>query len=304
MNKFDKEILKVLLEDEAALLKDLQKVYSAALADIKRNVKWLMTDEMTQSKIYQLEYQQVLEKRIDAILDVLNSNDEAAITTFLSNIYNDSFYGVNYVIQQQGIPLLFNISDEEVLLSVLRKTGDMTFAQRLGKNMSEFKRTIKNEISRGIAAAEPYTNIAKNLSSLTQEEYNKSRRIAITESGRVQSEAKLNVQQRAKARGANIMKEWSCTFDGKTRHSHRELDGQVREIDEYFEVNGIKTLAPCKFGKAAEDINCRCVLLTRAKWNLDAPRMAMDNETNEIIEAKNYKDWQRKRKERENNEQS
>ena len=304
MNKFDKEILKVLLEDEAALLKDLQKVYSAALADIKRNVKWLMTDEMTQSKIYQLEYQQVLEKRIDAILDVLNSNDEAAIMTFLSNIYNDSFYGVNYVIQQQGIPLLFNISDEEVLLSVLRKTGDMTFAQRLGKNMSEFKRTIKNEISRGIAAAEPYTNIAKNLSSLTQEEYNKSRRIAITESGRVQSEAKLNVQQRAKAKGANIMKEWSCTFDGKTRHSHRELDGQVREIDEYFEVNGVKTLATCKFGKAAEDINCRCVLLTRAKWNLDAPRMTMDNETNEIIEAKNYKDWQRKRKERENNEQS
>ena len=304
MNKFDKEILKVLLEDEAALLKDLQKVYSAALADIKRNVKWLMTDEMTQGKIYQLEYQQVLEKRIDAILDVLNSNDEAAIMTFLSNIYNNSFYGVNYVIQQQGIPLLFNISDEEVLLSVLRKTGDMTFAQRLGKNMSEFKRTIKNEISRGIAAAEPYTNIAKNLSSLTQEEYNKSRRIAITESGRVQSEAKLNVQQRAKAKGANIMKEWSCTFDGKTRHSHRELDGRVREIDEYFEVNGVKTLAPCKFGKAAEDINCRCVLLTRAKWNLDAPRMAMDNETNEIIEAKNYKDWQRKRKERENNEQS
>lgn len=302
MNKYDKEILKVLLDDEAALLKDLQKVYSAALADIKRNVKWLMTDEMTQSKIYQLEYQQVLEKRIDAILDVLNSNDEAAITTFLSNIYNDSFYGVNYVIQQQGTPLLFNISDEEVLLSVLRKTEDMTFAQRLGKNMSEFKRTIKNEISRGIAAAEPYTNIAKNLSSLTQEEYNKSRRIAITESGRVQSEAKLNVQQRAKARGANIMKEWSCTFDGKTRHSHRELDGQVREIDEYFEVNGVKTLAPCKFGKAAEDINCRCALLTRAKWNLDSPRMALDNETDEIIEAKNYKDWQRKRKERENNE--
>ena len=302
MNKFDKEILKVLLEDEAALLKDLQKVYSAALADIKRNVKWLMTDEMTQGKIYQLEYQQVLEKRIDAILDVLNSNDEAAIMTFLSNIYNNSFYGVNYVIQQQGIPLLFNISDEEVLLSVLRKTGDMTFAQRLGKNMSEFKRTIKNEISRGIAAAEPYTNIAKNLSSLTQEEYNKSRRIAITESGRVQSEAKLNIQQKAKAKGANIMKEWSCTFDGKTRHSHRELDGQVREIDEYFEVNGVKTLAPCKFGKAAEDINCRCALLTRAKWNLDAPRMALDNETDEIIEAKNYKDWQRKRKERENNE--
>lgn len=302
MNKFDKEILKVLLEDEGKLLKELQSVYSAALADIKRNVKWLMTDEMSQSKIYQLEYQQQLEKRIDAILDVLNSNDEAAIKSFLINIYNDSFYGVNYVIQQQGIPFLFNLSEEEVLLSVMRKISDMTFAQRLGVNMNEFKTKVKGIISRGIAAAEPYTNIAKNLSLVTKEEYNKSRRIAITESGRVQSEAKLNVQQRAKAKGANIMKEWSCTFDGKTRHSHRELDGKIIGVDELFEIDGKKAQAPCKFGKAAEDINCRCALLTRAKWNLDAPRMALDNETNEIIEAKNYKDWQRKRKERGNNE--
>ena len=304
MNKFDKEILKVLLEDEGKLLKELQSVYSAALADIKRNVKWLMADEMSQSKIYQLEYQQQLEKRINAILEILNLDNAAAIQTFLSNIYRDSFEGTNYIIQQQGIPLIFNLTEDEVLLSILRKTDSMTFAQRLGVNMDEFKTKVKGIISRGIAAAEPYTNIAKNLSLATKEEYNKSRRIAITESGRVQSEAKLNIQQKAKARGANIMKEWSCTFDGKTRHSHRELDGQIREIDEYFEVNGVKTLAPCKFGKAAEDINCRCALLTRAKWNLDSPRRALDNETNEIIEAKNYKDWQRKRKERENNEQS
>ena len=302
MNKFDKEILKVLLEDEGKLLKELQSVYSAALADIKRNVKWLMTDEMSQSKIYQLEYQQALEERINRIIEVLNLDNEAAIKTFLSNIYNDSFYGVNYVIQQQGIPLIFNLTEDEVLLSILRKTDSMTFAQRLEVNMDEFKTKVKDIISRGIVAAEPYTNIAKNLSLATKEEYNKNRRIAITESGRVQSEAKLNVQQRAKAKGANIMKEWSCTFDGKTRHSHRELDGKIIEVDELFEVDGKKALAPCKFGKASEDINCRCTLLTRAKWNLDAPRIAMDNETNKIIEAKNYKDWQRKRKERENNE--
>ena len=297
MNKFDKEVLQILLDDEAALLKDLQKVYAAALADIKRNVRWLMADEMSQSKIYQLEYQQQLEKRIDAILDVLNSNDEAAIMTFLSNIYNDSFYGTNYIIQQQGIPLLFNLTEEEVLLSVLRKTEDMTFAQRLGKNMSEFKRTIKNEISRGIAAAESYTKIAQNLSALIKEDYDNSRRIAITESGRVQSEAKLNAQTKAKTRGADVVKQWDCTLDSKTRKAHRELDGQIREIDEYFEVDGMKTLAPCKFGKASQDINCRCTLLTRARWAIGNKTTKRDNETKELIEANNYKDWLKKKSE-------
>lgn len=297
MNKFDKEILKVLLDDEDIFLKDLQKVYVAALADIKRNIRWLMADEMSQSKIYQLEYQQLLEKRIDAILDVLNSNDEAAIQSFLISIYNDSFYGTNYIIQQQGIPLLFNLSDEEVLLSVMRKVEDMTFAQRIGKNMNEFKLIVKNEISRGIAAAESYTKIAQNLSSLIQEDYNRSRRIAITESGRIQSEAKLNVQQKAKARGADIVKQWDCTLDGKTRKAHRELDGQIREIDEYFEVDGMKTLAPCKFEKASQDINCRCALLTRARWALGNKTTKRDNETKELIEADNYKDWLRKKNE-------
>lgn len=298
MDRYNKEILKILLDDEAALLKELQKIYTAALADIKRNVNWLLTDEMSQSRIYQLEYQQQLEKRIDAILDILNSNDEAAITTFLTNIYNNSFYGTNYIIQQQGIPLLFNLTEEEVLLSVLRKTEEMTFAQRLGKNMEVFKQKVKSEISRGIAATESYTKIAQNLSSLIQEDYNSTRRIAITESGRIQSEAKLSAQQKAKARGASIMKEWSCTYDSKTRDAHRELDGKIIEVDEYFEIDGKKALAPCKFNKAALDINCRCALLTRAKWNLDAPRVARDNETDELIEAKNYKDWLKQKNKR------
>ena len=295
MDKYNKEIMKVLLEDESKLLKELQSIYTAALRDIKRNVQWLMKDEMSQSRIYQLEYQQALESRINKIIEVLNLDNEAAIQSFLVNIYNDSFYGTNYIIQQQGIPLLFNLSDGEVLLSVLKKTDEMTFAQRLGVNMTEFKQKVKDTVSRGIAAAQPYTDIAKQLSLATKEEYNKSRRIAITESGRIQSEAKLNVQQRAKAKGANIVKQWDCTLDSKTRDSHRELDGQIRELDEYFEVDGKKALAPCKFGKASEDINCRCVLLTRARWVLDNPTTKMDNETGEIIEAKDYKDWMKKK---------
>lgn len=295
MDKYNKEIMKVLLEDESKLLKELQSIYTAALRDIKRNVQWLMTDEMSQSRIYQFEYQQALESRINKIIEVLNLDSEAAIQSFLVNIYNDSFYGTNYIIQQQGIPLLFNLPDEEVLLSVLKKTDEMTFAQRLGVNMTEFKQKVKDTVSRSIAAAQPYTDIAKQLSLATKEEYNKSRRIAITESGRIQSEAKLNVQQRAKAKGANIVKQWDCTLDSKTRDSHRELDGQIRELDEYFEVDGKKALAPCKFGKASEDINCRCALLTRARWALDNPTTKMDNETGEIIEAKDYKDWMKKK---------
>ena len=44
------------------------------------------------------------------------------------------------------------------------------------------------------------------------------------------------------------------------------------EIDEYFEVGGRKVKAPGKFGRAEEDINCRCILLTRPRWAVDKKR--------------------------------
>ena len=59
------------------------------------------------------------------------------------------------------------------------------------------------------------------------------------------------------------------TFDGNTRDLHRLLDGQIREIDEPFEAGGVQVDAPGMFGDPAEDCNCWCCLLQRARWALD-----------------------------------
>lgn len=47
------------------------------------------------------------------------------------------------------------------------------------------------------------------------------------------------------------------------------LDGQIRELNKPFEVNGRKAMNPSGFGIASEDIHCRCALLQRARWALD-----------------------------------
>lgn len=73
----------------------------------------------------------------------------------------------------------------------------------------------------------------------------------------------------AKSKGADIVKQWDSTPDGNTRDLHRLLDGQIREIDEPFEAGGIQVDAPGMFGDPAEDCNCRCCLLQRARWALD-----------------------------------
>ena len=60
-----------------------------------------------------------------------------------------------------------------------------------------------------------------------------------------------------------------ATLDKKTRKAHRLLDGQVRELDEPFVIDGQKAMYPSNFGIPSLDINCRCAVLQRAIWALD-----------------------------------
>jgi HK97 family phage portal protein len=55
-------------------------------------------------------------------------------------------------------------------------------------------------------------------------------------------------------------KEFLATPDSRTRDTHRGLNGQVRPVDEpYQSPDGDRGLAPGLFGKAANNIRCRCV---------------------------------------------
>lgn len=65
------------------------------------------------------------------------------------------------------------------------------------------------------------------------------------------------------------------------RHHHRQLDGQLRELDADFEVDGIRVPFPGAFGRPEEDIHCRCALLQRARWALSEAELERLRETPE-----------------------
>lgn len=57
-------------------------------------------------------------------------------------------------------------------------------------------------------------------------------------------------------------REWLATQDDRTRDDHADADGQVRGIDEPFNVGGSELMYPGdENGSAEETINCRCTLL-------------------------------------------
>ena len=270
MNQRQKEVLKSQLRDEKKIINDLKKIYKEALTDINQKVAVLMVDESMQSKIYQVGYQNRLKQQIEASLELLNSGQYEKIHNYLQDCYSSGFIGVMYDLHGQGIPLIMPI-DQKAMVKAVQTDSKISkgLYTKLGKDVGDLKKRITSEVSRGVAQALPYKDVTRNLNNVARIGFNRSMRIARTEGHRITQASALDGMRTAKSAGADVLKQWDATLDGHTRDHHRELDGQIRDVDDDFEVGGMTVEAPGMFGDPAEDCNCRCCLLQRARWELD-----------------------------------
>lgn len=297
MNNRQKEVIGQSLADEKTVLKALTDNYTTALADIKKNIRELQANPLTQSKAYQLEYQKQLETMVSGVLDTLQCNNFTSIAEYLQNSYTNSYIGNLYDMHGQGVPLILPMNENQVVKAVQKTGDDFKLSEKLGGNTKELKKQVKSELQRGLASALPYEIIARSISDYGQADLNRSMRIARTEGHRIQTEAKLDCMNNAKKKGADIVKQWDSTLDGRTRPEHKQLDGQIREIDENFEVDGYSAQGPGGFGDPYMDCNCRCCLLQRAKWALDDEELKTLQDRAEYFgldKSQNFQDFKNK----------
>lgn len=297
MNNHEKEVLKYTLEQEKAVIAELKSIYSQALDDIGEKIKMLMADELTQSKIYQIEYQRALKGQVSAILDNLNSQQYDSISEYLKDCYEDGFIGTLYNLNSFGIPLIIPIDQEQVVEALMldSKISEGLYT-KLENNVGKLKKAISQEISRGISTAMSYADIARNLRSRGNMTINQSMNIVQTEGHRIQSRSALDAGKKAKDSGADLVKVWDSTIDGDTRKHHRQLDGQVRELDEDFEVDGLTADSPGHFGKPSEDCRCRCAVLIKPRWDVDGSFTKRNNETGELMEFADIESYEKFKK--------
>ena len=302
MNNRQLQVQKSLLKDEKAVIKQLEKSYQEAIADIDKYILQLLARKDTenlQAIIYQVKYQEAIKKELESYLTVLHSKNFETLDEYLKECYEQAHIGTLFDLQGQGIPLILPLDQEQMISAItLNSKLSAPLYNTLGYNVDALKISVLQEISRGIAQGLSYQEMARNLKNVTNVDYNKTLRIAKTEGHRIQQEATYNVQKRAIEKGANIVKQWDSTLDGKTRPTHRALDGQIIGVDEYFKSeSGYKALYPSGFGVASEDCNCRCCLLQRAKWALsDEEFTKMNGKTNELQHFESVDDYNKFKK--------
>lgn len=272
------------------MLKELEKAYSQASADIRRRIDKLMAEyEATelQSKIYQLRWQRTLQKEVDETLERIRQGVYQTVEDYRTNCYRDGFIGAVYDLQGQGVPLMFPIDPNQMVKAITMDSKlSKSLYESLGISLDRLKKTVRDEISRAIASGQMYAQVASRIDvRMGTGKYN-AYRIARTEGQRIMNEATFQAATEAKKRGADVLKEWCGIMDSRIRPDHAFLNGQVKEMDEPFVVSGHSAMYPSGFGVAREDVNCRCRLLQRARW-------ALEDDGDGIIEADNFDDFKK-----------
>lgn len=307
MNKRQKEVLQAQLNSEEEVIAQLKSTYGQALRDCEAKIQELsmradLEPENIQSIIYQKQYQEAIKAQLEGALANLQSDSYATVSDYLTRSYQDGYLGSMYDMQGQGIPLVMPVDQEAVTKAVMLDSKLSTsLYDRLGEDVKAIKKSVRQEVSRGIAQGMTWSNIASNLArnmkhTPFQKAYNNSIRIARTEGHRIQNRAALDAQKRAIDRGAEVVKQWNAVLDGRTRSEHRELDGQIREVGEMFEVAGYKAESPGLFGDPSQDCNCRCCLDQRARWALNCGIVKMDNFSKQTVtfeSPEEYAEWKK-----------
>ena len=300
MNKKQKEVQQAFLDAEKEVLEQLKKNYQDALDEINTKIAILMgrDDAYMSHVMYQVVYQEALKKQVESVLNTLQANEFETISDYLAKSYEDGYIGTMYDIQGQGIPIIMPMNQEQIVQAIQHETKlSEGLYKALGKDVKVLSKQIAGEITRGISSGQMYSEIARNIASYAGISRNNAMRIARTEGHRIQCKATMDAQFKAKEKGADVVKQWDSTLDKRTRSTHRKLDGQIRELDEEFEVNGDFAMMPGGFNKASEDINCRCALLQRARWALDESELETLKKRAEYFDldkAEDFADYKKK----------
>ncbi|MCM1193345.1 MAG: phage head morphogenesis protein [Butyrivibrio sp.] len=298
MEKRQREVQLELFNKEEMVKDRLQENYEAALKEVKNRIQQMLKDPGFRAKdIRHPKYLKMLEAQLETILHRLGADNVRDMTDYLTDVYQEAFLGCLYKMHGDGVDLILMVDEDKVIRCINKETKDFRFDNRLYENVKQLKDTVKSELARGFSGGKGYEWMARQIALKTSASFSRAYTIARTEGHRVTSESEMDCMTAAKEKGADVIKEWTSTLDNVTRQTHVELDGQQRELEEEFVIpsSGARAMYPGGFGIAGEDVNCRCCMNQRARWNLKSEEYRYSRAAGEVVSIKSdvYREWKK-----------
>jgi len=153
-------------------------------------------------------------------------------------------------------------------------------------NYKKVNNIVKQGIIQGEGVQQITDRLCRDLCTMNENKMKMFARTALTEA---QSAGRQQQMQDAHDMGIEVKKQWLATLDGRTRDSHRYLDGKEVPFDKPFKSEFGDIMFPGDpTADAADVFNCRCTIVTIYP-KYDTGRE--DWRQNEIIEGQEYRKW-------------
>lgn len=308
LTKLEKRIAAIYREAYDGLT-DIIKEYFAKFADRDASEKArLDAGDITDEQYKQWRLAQIGRgKRFEALRDKVAKRMTNANATAIAYI-NDAtpgIYSLNrnlaaYMIEQVAGDVGFDLWDERVVKRLVSEQPGLMpsypekRALKRGIDLAYGKKQITASVTSSILQGRSIKGMADDLQSrITTMNRDSAIRTARTAVTGAQNAGRLDSYYAAEKMGIKCRKQWMATLDGRTRHSHAMLDGEIVDNDKKFS-NG------CRYpgdpnGPPSEIYNCRCTLVSEIEGidTSGGKRRARNQETgqNDLIENMTYAEW-------------
>lgn len=208
----------------------------------------------------------------------------------LPDIYAENMnYGIYQVESGAGYSTSYTLVDSNTIANmVMNGTAYMPARSvNVPKDIAWNRRQVSAQVTAGLLLGESIPKIAKRIQTVTDANKAVATRIARTTVTAAENAGRVNAYERAKGMGITFKQEWLATLDGRTRHSHRMVDGEQVEVGEVFS-NG------CRYpgdpnAPYAETANCRCTLVA----GFDDMDNSWKDGASKRLTGKSYEEWKR-----------
>ena len=296
-----RETERLIQEMERKLAKEYRQAYndlSAKLDDYLRRFQtkdriwrgWVADGTKTREEYQKWRIGQIAigerwsEMKTTIAQDLHNVNQIARSTV---NGYMPEVYAINHnyatyeVERGSGIDTSYSLYDRHTVERIMRDNPDLMPGYKqnsqvarniaAGRDIAWNKQKIQSSMIQGILQGESIDKMAKRLQSVTTADYKSAVRYARTMSTSAQNAGRYAAYQRADDMGIDLTLVWTATLDERTRISHRFMDGEERDVNEPFSVDGVDIYYPGDLGGVDYEVpgyliwNCRCTIIAQVK---------------------------------------
>lgn len=271
--------------------------YKKAFASIKGQLlgvydKYASNGILTYADMARYNRLDTLFKGVNTEIARLTGRSERIVNDLAYDTFGESFYRLGFEVEKavskiEGtrVGLKFGMLNPKTIeAAVMNPLAKIAF-----KGLRESMLVKANStITQGLIQGKSYFDMAAQLKKDFEGKAADNLRIARTEAGRAQSRGELASIEAAEDAGAELVKVWIATLDGRTRPSHGAMDGKEADEDGYFHLAGVEIEGPHDNKlPASEVINCRCSVGALVKGMARGKRRA----GREVIEYTTYEEW-------------